>query len=95
MTAAEYIAGLHRRRAHIYRCEKLPCGCVDSWTCRCYDSDVVTDRYVDGYFDAVRHLLAQGLTPAPNLPAMRVGWRWGGHEQHLARRISELWEVAA
>lgn len=48
-----------------------------------------------GYELAARHLLDHGLTPAPNVPAMRVMWRHGGDQQRLAMRIAELWEVGA
>ena len=96
MTAAEYAAGLRRRRAYADRARLLDCShCTDPWTCRCSDPDEVTDRYVDGYRDAAEHLLAQGLTPAPNVAAMRAMWRRGGNDQRLAVRLSENWEVSA
>ncbi|KAA1249805.1 hypothetical protein F0Q45_13045 [Mycobacterium simiae] len=94
MTAADYVAGLHRRRAHAYRVPRCDCGCPDPWTCRCDNHDEVTEQYVDGYRDAAQHILDAGLTPAPNVRAMRVMWRRGGSEQRLAQRISEPWEVA-
>jgi hypothetical protein len=40
-------------------------------------------------------LLSEGLTPAPNVEAMRILWRRGGNDQRLAVRLAELWEVAA
>jgi hypothetical protein len=90
-----YIAGIRRRRAATYHVEQLDCGCRDAWTCRHYDgTDEITDQHVAGYRDAAQHLLAQGLTPAPNVPALRVMWRCGGADQALARRISERWLTA-
>lgn len=93
---AQYIAGIRRRRAATYRLPVLNCGHADPWTCKCHDNtDEATDQYIDGYRDAAQHLLAQGLTPAPNLPAMRGMWKRGGDDQRLAVRIAQLWEVAA
>uniref|UniRef100_A0A5Q5BKW4 Uncharacterized protein n=2 Tax=unclassified Mycobacterium TaxID=2642494 RepID=A0A5Q5BKW4_MYCSS len=93
---ADYIAGLRRRRAATYRLPVLACGCADPWTCRHHTKHgSVTDQFVDGYRDAAEHLLASGLTPPPNLPAMRAMWKRGGHDQRLAVRIAELWQVAA
>lgn len=90
-SATDYIAGLRRRRAETYRRPKLDCGCVDPWTNR--HDEQITDNYVDGYRDAAEHLLASGLAPAPNLPAMRTMWKRGGNEQRLAMRIAELWQA--
>ncbi|MCV7237706.1 hypothetical protein [Mycolicibacterium celeriflavum] len=87
---------LRRRRAYAHTCRFISCGrCTDPWTCRCWNPDEITDRYVDGYRDAAQHLLDQGLTPAPNVLALRVMWRRGGDDQRLARRVAERWEVAA
>lgn len=95
MTAAQYVAGIRRRRAYADKASLLSCGrCTDPWTCRCREAQPINDQYVDGYRDAAKHLLAQGLTPAPNVDAMRILWRRGGDDQRIARRISELWEVA-
>jgi hypothetical protein len=47
-----------------------------------------------GYADAAEHLLALGLTPAPNVPALRDMWREGGETQRAAYRIATAWEVA-
>lgn len=107
--AAEYRAGLRRRAEATYRLPVLECGHhADPWVCRCHSSnsltsaeiklsrpEAVTDRYVDGYRDAAQHLLDCGLTPAPNLPAMRLLWRRGGADRRLVREISERWELAA
>lgn len=91
----QYIAGLHRRRAATYRAEPLKCSCRDPWTCKCYsDSDDTTDQYIDGYRDAAQHLLAHGLTPAPNVVAMRGLWGRGGTDRDLARTVAERWITA-
>lgn len=89
-----YTAGLRRRRATTCRLPVLDCGHVDPWTCR-HDADDITDQYIDGYRDAAQHLLANGLTPAPNLAAMRAMWRRGGAERDLVRVIAERWQVSA
>lgn len=89
------LAQMKRRQYIAIRSAPLNCGCRDPLVCRCGRPDEVTEQYVDGYRDAAHHLLSQGLTPAPNIAAMRVLWRRGGDEQRLAVRLSELWEVAA
>ncbi|OBB08921.1 hypothetical protein A5668_11945 [Mycolicibacterium fortuitum] len=89
------MAGLRRRRAATYRLPALDCGHTDPWVCDCRNDIEMTDQYVDGYRDAAEHLLSQGLTPAPNLPAMRAMWKRGGDDQRLAMRIAQLWETAA
>lgn len=92
---AQYIAGIRRRRAATYRLPALDCGHADPWTCKCHDdTDESTGQYIDGYRDAAQHLMVQGLTPAPNLPAMRGLWRRGGADRDLVRGIAERWEVA-
>jgi len=95
VSTTSYLAGLHRRRTAAQDMRSLHCGCRDPWTCRHYDEPVLlTDQFVDGYRDACEHLLAEGLTPAPNLDALRVMWQRRGEEQRLAIRIAEAWEVA-
>ncbi|WP_276761617.1 hypothetical protein [Mycolicibacter arupensis] len=95
MTAASYPAGLRRRRAAARDMRPLPCGCCDPWTCRHYDEPVeITDQFINGYRDACEHLLAEGLTPAPNVPVMRAMWARGGNDQRLALKVAEAWEVA-
>lgn len=91
---SNYIEQLRRRRAATYRLPVLDCGHADPWTCR-HDPVTVTDQYVDGYRNAAEHLLANGLTPAPNLIAMRAMWRRGGTDRDLVRAIAERWEIAA
>lgn len=82
-----YIAGLRRRQAATYRLPVLDCGHVDPWTCR----PSIPTR---GYAEAAQHLLDVGLTPAPNLAAMRDMWRHGGDEQRAALAIADRWEAA-
>jgi hypothetical protein len=48
-----------------------------------------------GYVEAAHHLLNHGLTPAPNLPALRAMWKAGGAHRRAAQVIAERWEVAA
>lgn len=87
---------LRRRRIHADNCRLLDCGnCTDPWTCRCWEPDQITDQYVDGYRDAVEHLLSQGLAPAPDLRALRILWRRSGEDRRLAMCVTETWEVAA
>jgi hypothetical protein len=95
--ADSYPTQLRRRRAYADKsCHLLACGrCTDPWTCRCYDDPEMSERYIDGYRDAALDLLSEGLTPAPNVEAMRILWRRGGNDQRLAVRLAELWEVAA
>lgn len=86
--------GWHRRFAAARRLPPLECRCSDPWTCRCSDPPL-SSRMVDGYRDAVLHLLAEGLLPAPNIEAMRELWRRGRDEQKLVRTIAERWEKVA
>jgi len=93
---SQYIAGLHRRRSVTLRVPPYgDCPCRDPWVCRCGDYTELSEAYVDGYRDAARHLLAQGLLPAPNVPAMRVMWGRRGADQRLARTLAESWQVVA
>ena len=89
-----YIQQLRQRRDAASRLPVLDCGHRDPWTCR-HDPVTVTDRYIDGFRDAAKHLLASGMTPAPDLTAMRALWRRGGAERDLVRAIAERWEIAA
>lgn len=84
---------LMRRRRAAERCEPDDNGWRDPW--RPWRPERLTDSYVDGYRDAALHLLAQGLLPAPNVPAMRVLWGRRGADQRLARTLAEHWQVVA
>jgi len=90
---SQYIEGLRHRRIATQRIPELACGHVDPWTPACRNES--TDRCIDGYRDAAQHLLAHGLTPAPNIAAMRDMWKRGGADQLLAVQIANLWEVSA
>lgn len=91
---SEYIAGLKRRRASAQRLPRLDCcGTPDPWTHR--RQERITEHYIDGYKATAEHLLANGLTPSPNLHCLRAMWRRGGHDQRIAMRIAELWETPA
>jgi hypothetical protein len=48
-----------------------------------------------GYPEAAAHLLAHGLTPSPNIPALQNMWRSGGSELTAARAIVECWREAS
>ena len=94
--ATEFTVGLRRRRAASYRVPRLDCGIhADPWPCRCYDAPQSPERNADGYHAAAQHLLAAGLLPAPNIPAMRLMWRRGAEQRRLSQLIAERWEVAA
>jgi hypothetical protein len=86
---------LHRRRIGAARSEPLDCGHRDPWTCRHYDAPESPERNADGYYATAQRLLAAGLLPAPNLPAMRLMWRRDVEQRELARYIAERWGVAA
>jgi len=47
-----------------------------------------------GYAAAAAYLLELGLTPAPNLPALRAMWKTRGESQHAAWVISDRWDLA-
>lgn len=74
------------RRAAAQRLAIQPSGYADPWR---YEPPTA------GYLEAAEHLLSQGLTPAPDLPAMRLMWQHGGAEQRLAIEIAERWAVVA
>jgi hypothetical protein len=86
------VTAWNRRHASARRLEPLDCGRhSDPWVCDC-----VTSRYsVDSYAAAARHLLAGGLTPAPDVEALRVLWRRSQADRDLVQAISALWEVAS
>lgn len=48
-----------------------------------------------GYPEAAAHLLSCGLTPAPNVAAVRSMWKVGGESRRIAQVIAERWECAA
>jgi hypothetical protein len=50
---------------------------------------------VRGYREAAEHLLALGLTPAPNLPALRAMWTAGSETRRIAGIIAQRWGLAA
>jgi hypothetical protein len=51
------------------------------------------DRQVWAYECAASHLLAVDLTPAPNVPALRVMWKAGPESRRMAGLIAERWEL--
>jgi hypothetical protein len=48
-----------------------------------------------GYDAAAAHLLELGLTPAPNLPALRAMWKAGPESRRVAQVLAELWGLVA
>lgn len=76
------------RRAATFRLAPLDCGCVDTWTCRCTDPPL-SDRAVDGYRDAARHVLGCGHTPLVPIEALRGLWRRGGDDRQLAEELHQ------
>ena len=60
-------AQLRRRRDAANRLLPLDCGCRtrDPWLHRCRPSPPLSDRAVDGYAAAIRHLRDHGLLPHP------------------------------
>ena len=66
----------------------------DPWTCRHHDGPP-SEKMLDAYAEAAAHLVNIGLTPGPNIPAMRRMWRRGGDGFRLAVQIAERWGLAA
>src|SRR5271154_7187335 len=73
------VQGLHRRRAASRRIVD-----GDPWR---YEPPTA------GYELAAAHLLELGLTPAPNVAALRVMWKTRGESQRAAWTISERWDL--
>ena len=76
-----YARSLRVRRSASYR---LPGG--DPW---------IYPALTDGYERAVLHLTELGLTPAPNVEALRAMHRRGGRQRRAAERIAEAWSLTA
>jgi len=47
------------------------------------------------YAAAAAHLIGLGLTPAPNVDALRAMWRVGGYHRQTAEVIAERWGMTA
>ena len=58
-------------------------------------NDIASPRQVWAYEAAVSHLLAHSLTPAPNVPALRVMWKAGPQSRRLAQVIADRWELSS
>jgi hypothetical protein len=78
---------LRRRRGASYRLPVLDSCHSNPWWC-----ELPSER---GYAQAAEHLLNCGLTPAPNLAALRSMWKAGGASRRAAQVIAERWELAA
>lgn len=48
-----------------------------------------------GYEAAAHHLLGHGLTPAPNVTALRGMWNCGGAGRAAAEIVAERWGLTA
>lgn len=94
-TAASKPAKAHpqstaNRRNASRRAPALDCGCADPIRCRCAN-DEPSDRYVDAYAAALRHLKAAGLAGAPLVPEMRAMWRRGGDARRMVEDVAGGW----
>jgi len=54
----------------------------------------LSQRTVDGYRAAARHVLDHGNTPALPLDVLRALWRRGGADRELASELYELGGVS-
>jgi hypothetical protein len=85
---------LNRRRDQANRSVPLDCGCRDGWSCRCTEPPL-TERALDAWRDAAKHVLATGRTPILPLEVRRALWRRGGHDRQLAELLHDAYgEVA-
>jgi len=50
----------------------------------------LSERTVDGYRAAARHVLRDGNTPALPIEVLRALWRRGGADRELADELYEL-----
>ena len=78
---------LHRRRAASRRLPVLECRRSDPWHYQ--------EPGERSYPAAAHHLLELGLTPAPNLLALRSMWKAGGDSRYQADIIVKTWELEA
>lgn len=81
--STSYVEQLHRRRTASRRLPRLESGRPDPWH---YPAPTA-----GGYRDAAHHLAAHGLTPAPNVAALRDMWKAGGESRRVAAVISDRW----
>lgn len=65
---------LQRRRDAAKRSVPLDCGCRDPWICKC-TRPPLTERALDGWRDAARHVLATGEIPLVPIEVRRALWR--------------------
>jgi hypothetical protein len=85
--SSRYCRHLHLRRTASRRLPVLDSGRADPWH--------YPPPGEHGYPEAVAHLLAHGLLPAPNHAGLRAMWRAGGQSRHTAELIAQAWELAA
>jgi hypothetical protein len=79
--------GLRRRRAASWRLPVLESGRSDPWW--------YPEPGERGYAAASAYLLALGLTPAPNPPALRAMWLAGAESRRVAQVVAERWGLVA
>ncbi len=84
---ADYIRGLHQRRAASRRIPPLVCGHVDPWTCD-HKTDP-TEAQVDGAAAAGAHLRSLGFAPVFPVTMCRALYRRGYRE--LASELGTRW----
>lgn len=81
---------LHRRREASERMVPLDCGCgPDPWLCRCTQPPL-SERALDGYRAAARHVLDAGMVPVLPIEVRRALWRRGGDDRRLAELLHQL-----
>ena len=81
---------LERRRDAKNRSVPLGCGCRDSWTCRCYDTEPpLSDHALDGWRDAALKVLFNRQVPLLPIEVRRALWKRGGPDRVLAERLHE------
>jgi hypothetical protein len=79
---------LRRRRGQATRSVPLFCGCRDPFTCRCTEPPL-TERELDGWRDAVWHVLDASHMPLVPIEVRRALWRRGGHDRELAELLHD------
>jgi hypothetical protein len=83
-----------RRRDAARRLPPLDCGCRDPWPCRCTEPPL-SERAIDGYRDAARHIIEHGQTPLVPIEVLRALYRRGGSDRQLAKELHEAAGVIA
>jgi hypothetical protein len=91
---SNHINGFHCRADAARRLPPLRCGCTDPWLCPCGNQPAEpSQRTVDAYAAALRHLKAAGLAGAPLVPELRAMWRRGGDDRRMVGEVDGGWVV--